>query len=123
MPTRRNMRPKYLYRLLSVFTVLVILLISCGSGASLQERIVGNWQIQGETSDIVVIFNFKEDGTLRIWFDDVPIDGTYSWIDDGTIQMIMTEQNQVVTGKVKIQGDQMAITNEKGEIETLLRVE
>jgi phosphoribosylformimino-5-aminoimidazole carboxamide ribonucleotide (ProFAR) isomerase len=117
------MRSKHLYRLLSVFTVLVILIISCRSGASLQDRIVGNWQIQSETSDIAVIFSFKEDGTLRIWFDDVPIDGTYSWIDEGTIQMIMTEQNQVVTGKVIIQGDQMTITNEKGEIETLLRVE
>ena len=117
------MRSKHQYRLLSVFTVFVISIISCVSGASLQDRIVGNWQIQAESSDIAVIFSFKEDGTLRIWYDDVPIEGTYSWIDDGTIQMIVTEQNQVVTGKVIIQGDQMTITNENGEIETFLRVE
>ena len=123
MPTRRIMRSKHQYRLLSVFTVFVISIISCGIGASPQDRIVGNWQIQAESSDITVIFSFKEDGTLRIWYDDVPIEGTYSWIDDGTIEMIVTEQNQVVTGKVIIQGDQMTITNENGEIETLLRAD
>jgi uncharacterized protein (TIGR03066 family) len=121
--TRRIMRSKSSTRLLSIFVLLLIFLAACSRSANLPERIIGNWQIQAESSDISVIFNFSEDGTLRIWFDDVPIEGTYTWVDDVTIQMTLTEQNQEITGEVDIQGDQMTITNENGEIETLLRVE
>ena len=117
------MRSKLSTCLLSIFVLLLIFLAACSRNANLQEKIIGNWQIQAESSDITVIFSFNEDGTLRIWFDDVPIEGTYTWVDDGTIQMTLTEQNQDITGEVKIQGDQMTITNENGDIETLLRVE
>ena len=117
------MRSKLSTCLLSIFILLLIFLTACGRSAILQEKIIGNWQIQAESSDIAVIFNFNEDGTLRIWFDDVPIEGTYTWVENSTIQMTLTDQNQDITGEVKIQGDQMTITNENGEIETLLRVE
>ena len=40
------MRSNLSARLLSVFAILVILLISCGSSTNLQEKIIGNWEIQ-----------------------------------------------------------------------------
>ena len=119
------MNTKLSARLLSILAILMLILTACGGGTNIQEEIIGQWEIRDETLGVAMIFSFKEDGALTIWMDDMPIDGTYTWMDDTTVQMTMTmgEQRQDITGKVKIDGDQLTITNELGETETLTRVE
>lgn len=111
-------------RLLGVFAILIILLTACSS-ANLQEEIIGQWEIRDETLGITMVFKFQEDENLIIWLEGVPISGSYTWLDDTTIQMTMmiTEESQDITGEVEIQGDQLTITNEQGEAETLTRME
>ena len=110
-------------RLWGAFALLMVLLTACG--ANLQDEIIGQWEIKNEAQGAVMIFSFKEDNDLTIWVGDIPIEGSYTWLDENTIQITMTaeDQSQEILGKVKIEGDQLIITNEKGETETLTRVE
>ena len=118
------MNTKLSARLWGVFAILIILLTACSS-ANLQEKIIGQWEIRDETLGITMIFEFQEDENLIIWLEGIPISGSYTWLDDTTIQMILliTEESQNITGEVKIKGDQLTITNEQGEAETFTRVE
>jgi hypothetical protein len=119
------MNLKHSTRLLNTFAVLVILFLVYGCSANLQEEIIGNWETGNESSDVTIIYSFKEDGILRIWLDDVPIDGSFSWVDDVTIQMHIEKagQSQEIIGEVNLKGDQLTITNDEGETETLTRLE
>jgi outer membrane biogenesis lipoprotein LolB len=124
------MNTKTTARLLSVFAILIILLTACSG--SLKDQIVGQWQIkpdpqaeaQSETQDAVMIFSFEEDGAFTIWMDDIPLEGTYTWLDDETIQMtiLVADQTQEVVGKVEIEGEQLTITDENGQADILTRV-
>lgn len=110
-------------RVISLFAILMILLTACGS-THLQEEIIGKWDIRDETMGVTMIFDFQEDGTLIIWLEGVPINGSYTWLDDTTVQMTMTitEESQEITGEAKIRGDKLTITTDQGESETLTRV-
>jgi hypothetical protein len=116
------MNTKFSARWLGILAILMIFISACS--ANLQEAIIGQWEIYDEVQDVAMIFSFKEEGDLTIWLEDFPIEGTYTWLDDTTIQITMTvaDQSQEILGKVKIEGDQLTITNEKGEVETLARV-
>jgi uncharacterized protein (TIGR03066 family) len=117
------MNTKLSWRVIGIFTILMISLTACGS-ANLQEEIIGKWEIRDETMGVTMVFDFQEDGALIIWLEGVPISGSYTWLDDTTVQMTMmiTEQSQDITGEAKIRGDQLTITTDQGESETLTRV-
>jgi hypothetical protein len=116
------MRTKLSARLLGVFFILIILLTACGT--NLQEEIIGRWGIREDTLEVLMMFSFEKDGVLNVLMEDIPVSGNYVWLDDTTIQMTLKlgEQSEEITGKVQIEGDQMTITNEKGEAEIFTRL-
>jgi hypothetical protein len=120
---RRMMEKRYTTHFVVIFAVLVIVLAACRS--NLQDQIIGQWRLGGENQETGLIFSFKEDDRVTIWFEDVPIKGIYSWLDEQTIQIAFAdpERNAEIVGKVQIEGDQLTITNEQGDKDTLTRVE
>ena len=109
-------------RLLGVFVLLIITLMACRS--NLQEQILGQWKLGDENQDGGLIYSFKKDGQFTIWIEDIPVRGTYTWFDDQTIQVKLetNNANAEILGKVQIDGDQMKITNDQGDTDTLTRM-
>jgi hypothetical protein len=54
----------------------------------------------------------------------MPLEGTYTWIDEETIQITMTGEgmSEDIRGKVAINDDLLMITGETGETDILTRV-
>jgi len=117
------MRNSFSARFLVICTVLILVLAACNP--NIQEQIIGEWKVEREVQNTVMVLSFKEDGSLTIWLDDVPIEGSYTWLDEDTLQMTMTMANasQDIISEVKIDGDQMIMSSEEGEIDVLTRVE
>lgn len=118
------MNPKISLRTLLVFGLLFAAIMAC-SAPDLQDQIIGQWKIVAQNPNASVIFSFKEDGSLKIWIEDVPLSGFYEWMDENTIQMTIIHEDapQEIIGDVQINGDRMTITNETGEVDVLTRVE
>jgi hypothetical protein len=66
---------KIALRFIVISAVLLVFLATCS--ASLQEQIIGQWKIEGQDLNTAMIFSFKEDGSLTIWVEDLPLEGTY----------------------------------------------
>jgi uncharacterized protein (TIGR03066 family) len=117
-----RMNTKNSLRLVVVLAILVVLLAACS--ADLKKQIVGQWEMTGQNTDTVMTFSFKEDGSLTIWVGDVPLNGTYEWLDEDTIQMTLNrgDTDQEIVGNVQIEGDRLSISNENGEVDLLTRV-
>jgi uncharacterized protein (TIGR03066 family) len=116
------MNTKNSLRLVVVLAILVVLLAACS--ADLKKQIIGQWEMTGQNTDTVMTFSFKEDGSLTIWVGDVPLNGTYEWLDEDTIQMTLNrgDTDQEIVGNVQIEGDRLSISNENGEVDLLTRV-
>jgi hypothetical protein len=116
------MSTKASVRLLSVLAVLVLILAACGP--SLQEQIIGQWELYDQSLGVSLVFSFKEDGALTIWIEDMPLEGTYTWIDEENIKITMTQEgmSEDIVGKVEINDDLLMITGETGETDILTRV-
>ena len=116
------MKKTFAVRFWAIYTVLIILLAACSP--NIQEQIIGQWKVEREVEGTAMVLSFKEDGSLTIWIDDVPIDGVYTWLDDNTLQMTITnaEASQDIISQVQIDGDQMIMTSEMDEIDVLTRV-
>lgn len=116
------MNQKHSFRLILTFAALLVLLAACS--ASLEEQIIGQWKMAGADPATTMTFSFKEGGSLTIWAGDVPIDGTYQWLDEDTIQLTLDrgETKQEIVGDISIEGDQLMISNQNGEVDTLTRV-
>ena len=71
-----------------------------------------------------MVFDFKEEGKVVVSIAGVQIDGTYTWLDGDVIKitMALNGQSEEILGPVQIEGDQLMITNDRGETETLTRV-
>jgi uncharacterized protein (TIGR03066 family) len=117
-----RMNTKNSLRLVVVLAILVVLLAACS--ADLKKQIVGQWEMTGQNTDTVMTFSFKEDGSLTIWVGDVPLNGTYEWLDEDTIQMTLNrgDTDQEIVGNIQIEGDRLSISNENGEVDLLTRV-
>jgi uncharacterized protein (TIGR03066 family) len=117
-----RMNTKNSLRLVVVLAILVVLLAACS--ADLKKQIIGQWEMTGQNTDTVMTFSFKEDGSLTIWVGDVPLNGTYEWLDEDTIQMTLNrgDTDQEIVGNVQIEGDRLSISNENGEVDLLTRV-
>jgi uncharacterized protein (TIGR03066 family) len=117
-----RMNTKNSLRLVVVLAILVVLLAACS--ADLKKQIIGQWEMTGQNTDTVMTFSFKEDGSLTIWVGDVPLNGTYEWLDEDTIQMTLNrgDTDQEIVGNIQIEGDRLSISNENGEVDLLTRV-
>jgi hypothetical protein len=117
-----RMNTKNSLRLVVVLAILVVLLAACS--ADLKKQIIGQWEMTGQNTDTVMTFSFKEDSSLTIWVGDVPLNGTYEWLDEDTIQMTLNrgDTDQEIVGNIQIEGDRLSISNENGEVDLLTRV-
>lgn len=118
------MNSKLSVKLFSAFTVLMLLLTACGGGSNLQEQIIGQWEIVNEDLGLSMVFDFKEEGQVVVSIAGAQINGTYAWLDGDVIKitMALNGQSEEILGPVQIKGDQLMITNDRGETETLTRV-
>ena len=118
------MNSKLSIKIFSVFILLMVLLTACGGSSDLQEQIIGQWEIQNEDLGLSMVFDFHKDGTVSIALADMALDGTYTWLDGDVIKITMTlnGQSEEILGPVQIEGDQLMITNDRGETEILTRV-
>ena len=108
--------------LISVLALLTILLVACGPNN--QEAILGEWNVESSNTQEVVLMDFQAEGHMIIWYGKLPIEGSYTWVDSNTIQITMTnaDQTQEIVADVNIRGDRMTLTNEDGDVDTLVRV-
>jgi len=117
------MNPKISLRTLLIFGLLFATIVAC-SAHGLRDQIIGQWKIVAQNPNGSVVFSFKEDGSLKIWIEDVPLSGFYEWVDENTIQMTIIREDapQEIIGDVQINGDRMTIASETGEVDVLTRV-
>lgn len=121
---RKIMNLKLTVKLIGIFLLLLFVLAACG-GSSIQEQIIGQWEIANEELGLSMVFNFLEDGFMVITIADLEIDGTYEWLGDDVIKITMEQngQNNEILGPVQIEGDHLMISNDRGDTETFTRVE
>lgn len=118
------MNLKLTVKLIGIFLLLLFVLAACG-GSSIQEQIIGQWKIANEELGLSMVFNFLEDGFVVITIADLEINGTYEWLGDDVIKITMeqNDQSNEILGPVQIEGDQLMISNDRGDTETFTRVE
>lgn len=116
------MNKKIPVRFWCILVILAIALTACRT--SLQEQIIGQWELESETLGITLVFSFKEEGILTVWIEDIPLDGSYTWLDEDTIQITLTNEDlsEDIIGKVQIEDDRLMIYSETGETDVLTRV-
>jgi hypothetical protein len=56
-----------------------------------RERLLGKWVAKDKFAelDVKVTFEFNRDSKMRIFFGTLPVDGTYRWLDDDTIEIVV----------------------------------
>jgi uncharacterized protein (TIGR03066 family) len=86
----------------------------------LTDAIVGTWE--DKHGNDTVRLTFDKDGAFVLKQEEsAPDKGTYTLLDEQTVE-IKVPNRPVVQRKVKITGDTMQLTSEKGQAETLKRV-
>lgn len=117
------MNSKLAYKLLGIFILLALIMTACGN-FGVQRQIIGQWEIKNVELDLSMVFDFQEDGNLMVSVADLQMEGTYTWLPGDVIKitMIQNGQSNEILGPVQIKGDQLMITNDRGETETLTRV-
>ena len=88
--------------------------------AELKKQIVGTWETthKAQDKDYTITAEFKEDGKLAIKVNDIPINGTYSIIEDGKVETTTTFEGKTrkVTQTVKITQDTMELKDPDGPL-------
>lgn len=117
---------KNIFRVLSVLALLALVIAACSSAPKLADQVIGQWQYEDPDMGTTMVFNFQAEGKLTISakdVSDIAIDGTYTWVDDDTIELKITmgDQSDTTTADLAIDGDTLTMTME-GETETLTRV-
>ncbi len=117
------MNSKLSFKLLGIFMLFLFIMTSCGN-FGIQRQIIGQWEIKNEELDLSMVFEFQEDGNLIVSVADLQMEGTYTWLPGDVIKITMAQngQSNEILGPVQIKGDQLMITNDRGETETLTRV-
>ena len=119
------MNSKHTLKLLAILAMLLLVLSACGGAADIQEQILGKWEITNEALEITMVLNFLDDGFVIVTIADLEVTGTYEWLEGDVIKITMTKDgySEEILGPVQIEGDQLMITNDRGEVEVFTRVQ
>ena len=119
------MNSKHTLKLLAILAMLLLVLSACSGAADIQEQILGKWKITNEALEITMVLNFLEDGFVIVTIADLEVTGTYEWLEGDVIKITMTKDgySEEILGPVQIEGDQLMITNDRGEVEVFTRVQ
>lgn len=111
---RRPMRCK-----LSRLFIFFLLLTACSSDPS--KKILGTWQ---ETAGDKIVVEFLDDGTFSLKRGIQSMSGKWSILGDGRLKIEVSAfgMTQIQTAKIQFDGDQLLLTDEKGETTRHIRI-
>lgn len=91
-----------------ILTVIVVAFLF--NSNSLEKSIVGTWQINEQPQ---IFVTFEKDGIFSMSGDGDYLDGSYTFLNDNTIQVHMNYYwaDFVLSGQISISGKEMTIEN------------
>jgi len=102
-----------------VMVFLVLLLAACPSDPS--KKILGTWQ---ETAGDKVVVEFLDDGTFTVKSGMRSLSRKWSILGDGCLKMEVSTfgMTQIETWKIQFDGNQLLLTDKKGETTRHIRL-
>jgi len=108
------MRKKNAITVLVLVMCAVFMLAACGNAEA--NPLVGKWK---DEATGMASMEFKDDGTVNIYFmDQLAGSGTYSISGD---QITMSASGQSETGTFKIEGNKLTLTNSSGDTQVYVK--
>lgn len=106
-------------RLLTPLFVLLLLATAAVAAPKNAELIVGKWDLGMNT-----VMEYRKDGALLMTIGSAVISGKYRFIDDDTIEVVITlgDQNKKNQLKVAIKDDELTTTEANGRSNKLKRI-
>ena len=89
------MTTKTSFRLLCVFTVLMLLATACGGGPNYKDKIYGIWEstTTEQGMEITIQFEFTKDGKVIVSAEGMTFgEGTYKFTDGDTLELNLMDE-------------------------------
>jgi uncharacterized protein (TIGR03066 family) len=112
------------FRLLCILALFALVLTACGGGAAkLEDQLIGKWEYTDPDINATMTFDFQKEGKLVVSAEGITLDGSYTWEDADTINLVMTfgDESDESLADVKIVEDTLTLTVD-GETQELTRV-
>ena len=103
----------------ALVAVVGLTLSGCGTSEDYRKGILGKWKVSQSMGMMTLngTAEFRKDGTVTTEMSGMRIESTYKFLDDETIELVMSVRGQKLTEKntiVSMSADEMSMRDPKG---------